>query len=254
MELNSDENTILPEHPAPAINIQADIALSFTYASYGNIYAVTCGHVISAGAASTPAGHLGLCTYAQVPAALPPGTFCSLRCGFISDLDVALIDVGTAAVTNVATSVAQYVSPGDIVHMDGATSGNRRSEVGGAVVEHSVGGTCWNRLFLVHAPVNRGLLSPGVNVTLSLLLAVVTRGPGCCGTEANGSAWWWRATPCSALPWPARRSGVVPTPRLVPSFSLHEGLAPVTAVLGSAWHRQIEPLRRVYRPRRGLAA
>lgn len=134
----------------------------------GATYAVTCGHVLARGVmASTPTGHLGACIHAMPPTPLPPGTRCSTTCAAMTEIDVALIDVQGAAVTNVATRVAEIVDPGDIVTMKGATSGDMRYEIGGAVVEHSIGGCCWNRLFQFHAPVSGGLLPAAVNVALT---------------------------------------------------------------------------------------
>jgi hypothetical protein len=85
----------------------------------------------------------------------------------VTQLDVALIDVSGTSVTNLATSIAATVAPGDIVNMNGATSGSRTYEVGGALVEHSIGGSCWDRLFLFHAPVSTGVLPAGVQVALT---------------------------------------------------------------------------------------
>jgi hypothetical protein len=133
----------------------------------GPPYAVTGGHVIAAGMAATPAGHLGVCAHAALPKTLPSNVVCHASCGFMTELDVALINVHGSAVANVATSVAQIVNPGDVVSMDGATSPAMRYEVGGAVVEHAIGGCCWNKLFLFHAPVSVGLLPVAVNVALS---------------------------------------------------------------------------------------
>jgi hypothetical protein len=133
----------------------------------GNVYAVTCGHVISAGNAYTGNQLFGACSYAMTPTILPPGVGCSTSCGYVTDLDVALVDIGWTQPVNLATSVAQIVSPGDIVIMDGATSGSMRYEVGGAVIDHAIGGSCWSKLFLFHAPVNSGLFGPAVNVAIT---------------------------------------------------------------------------------------
>jgi hypothetical protein len=134
---------------------------------HGAIYAVTCGHVIAAGSASTAAGHLGLCIHAAAPKPLPAGTTCSANCPHVTDLDVALIDVSATPVNNRVTSVAPIISPGDVVEMNGASSGARRYEVGGAVVEHAIGGSCWNKLSIIHAPVSTGLLPVAIGVGMT---------------------------------------------------------------------------------------
>ena len=134
----------------------------------GTTYAVTCGHVISSGASAfTSAGRLGQCTYAAAPKALPAGSICSVSCGHMTTLDLALIDIRGASATNIANRIANIVSPGDIVEMGGATSGLRRYEVGGAVVEHTIAKTCWDRLYLVHAPCSAGVLPVAVNVAIT---------------------------------------------------------------------------------------
>jgi hypothetical protein len=130
-------------------------------------FAITCGHVLSSGPASTSAGHLGQCVHAAMPKTLPAGTACTSGCGYVTELDVALIDVTGTGVTNTASSIAAIVAPGDIVTMDGATSGSRRYEVGGAVVEHTIGGSCWSKLFLFHAPVSVGVLPVGLCVAMT---------------------------------------------------------------------------------------
>jgi hypothetical protein len=129
----------------------------------GTTFAVTCGHVIAGGTAA----FLGPCVHAKAPIALPPAVPCTSSCGWMTELDVALIDVRGATATNVATSIAAIVAPGDIVNMNGAKSGSLNYEIGGAVVEHSIGGACWDRLFLFHAPVSVGLLAVPVRVALT---------------------------------------------------------------------------------------
>jgi hypothetical protein len=130
-------------------------------------FAMTCGHVISTGAASTPSGHLGPCVHAAVPIPLPSGVPCTSSCSFLTDLDVALIDVSGAAVANAASSIAAIIAPGDIVTMNGATSGVRRYEVGGAMVEQTIGGSCWTRLSQFHAPVSVGVLPVAASVAMT---------------------------------------------------------------------------------------
>src|SRR5690606_5390975 len=129
----------------------------------GSVYAVTCGHVLTRGMAFTESGALGQCIHAAGPTPLPNGVLCSATCGHLTALDVGLIDV-TKPVTNVAPTVAPLVSPGDIVDMHGATSGRKRYEIGGAVIEHTIAGGCWGSLHLFHAVVSKGLLAPIINL------------------------------------------------------------------------------------------
>jgi len=130
------------------------------------VYAVTCGHVIASGTANCGGVSLGPCVHAAAPVPLN-GAVCQAGCGAMTELDVALIDIQRAAFTNVATSVATLVSPGDIVAMSGAaTGGTVDYEVGGAVVELAIGGSCWDKLYLFHAPVSTGLLPVCVNVAM----------------------------------------------------------------------------------------
>ncbi len=131
--------------------------------AFGQAYAVTCGHVVSTGSVSTSAGILGSCVHAAVPVQLPAVSVCTTGCVHMTKLDVALVDVGTATVTNVATSAAQIVARGDSVEMHGGVSGKQDYEVGGIVIEIDIAGSCWDRLYLLHAPTS-GLLPISVKV------------------------------------------------------------------------------------------
>lgn len=135
----------------------------------GRRYAVTCGHVISSGAARTLTGPLGPCVHAVTPTPLPGGVRCSARCGTVTELDAALIDIGTMRVANVASSVATDVANGDTVVMDGAVSGAVTYEVGGYVVNYEIGGACWTGLIQFHAPVLTGILPVSFQVATTPL-------------------------------------------------------------------------------------
>ena len=130
----------------------------------GKTFGVTCGHVVSGGSASI-SGHPYTCAHAAVPLTLPAGTVCTTSCGHLTTLDVALLDVTASTPTNVASSIASILAPGDLVSMHGASSGHRHYEIGGAVVEHSIGGACWDRLVLFHAQVTGGVLPIGLRIT-----------------------------------------------------------------------------------------
>jgi len=124
----------------------------------GDQYAVTCGHVISSGSAISNGSTIGNCPHAKDPVPLPSGTHCGIGCGFINNLDVALIDLSGTTVTNKATGIRGVVGTRTRLEMHGATSGHKTYEVGGAVIEHEIGGTCWERLTQFHAPVSSSIL------------------------------------------------------------------------------------------------
>jgi hypothetical protein len=137
----------------------------------GTVYGMTCGHVISSGTALTPAGLLGSCVKAVTPVALPAGVSCCTGCNHMTEIDLALIQVQGATPVNKATSIAQTVSNKQLVVMDGATTGSVRYEIGGAVVEQEIDGSCWTRLYQVHAPVSASILPVSVNVAITTLPA-----------------------------------------------------------------------------------
>ena len=117
------------------------------------IFAVTCGHVMStASAALDPSGQpIGNPTHVKSPVLLPSGTVCHANCGSVTELDVALIDTNVPA-TNKASSIANIVGNGQIVEMNGATSGLKKYEIGGAVVDYDIAGACWKNLIQIHVP------------------------------------------------------------------------------------------------------
>lgn len=117
-------------------------------------YAVTCGHVVSAGTVYCGASSVGTCRSSDIasPIPFPSGTYCTHGCTSMTHLDVAIIDVGTASVSNTAATIANTITNGDLVEMHGATSGKVDYEVGGWVVELNLAGSCWERLFAIHVP------------------------------------------------------------------------------------------------------
>jgi hypothetical protein len=133
----------------------------------GSTYGVTCGHVIAAGEARTRAGLLGQVVHSASPVPLPPGGRCDRGCHDVTDLDVALVNLQSPRAIYTAASVVETISPGNIVEMNGTTSRHKRYEVGPAVVDIEIEGTCWNRLFLIHAPASKSVLEPAVNVWLT---------------------------------------------------------------------------------------
>lgn len=131
------------------------------------VFAVTCGHVVPQGRAVMDSHGMliGRCVHACEPLPLPHGQICHSACGTMTELDAAFISLGAAVNTlNTATHVAQYVVNGDIVEMEGATSGKGRYQVGAAVVNYEIGGACWEGLIQTHAVISGGLLPVAFHV------------------------------------------------------------------------------------------
>ncbi|MDE0040326.1 MAG: hypothetical protein OXU77_22600 [Gammaproteobacteria bacterium] len=101
------------------------------------------------------------------PTPLPGGTRCHAGCGSVTEIDIALVGVGSPS-TNVAGSIAGIVCNGDLLTMDGARSGKQTYEVGGLVIEHEIGGACWAGLIQLHAR-RTGLLPVGLGVAMATM-------------------------------------------------------------------------------------
>ena len=144
-------------------------------------YAVTCGHVADSGVFTSSGTGIGAVTAAKAPAPLQGGVRCHAGCGCMTELDIALVDIGSPG-TNVAGGVAGHVGNGDLVTMNGASSGSRTYEVGGFLVEHEIGGACWERLIQLHAP--RDHLVP---VSVSIAVATMPQ-------DGDSGAWVLRGT------------------------------------------------------------
>ncbi len=72
----------------------------------GDRFAATCGHVVSKGTTVRANGKpLGICKFSSAPLAMGAGTTCSLSSA--DSLDFALIEVGSRAVVNTASGLAQ---------------------------------------------------------------------------------------------------------------------------------------------------
>lgn len=131
----------------------------------GTVFAVTCGHVISGAATLQSGQQIGNAIHWAEPVPLPAGTPCHTGCGAVTELDIALIRTNVTA-NNQASSIARIVGNGQIVEMEGATSGPRTYEVGGAVVEYEIGGACWHKLIQLHAPL-AGILPAPAQVAMT---------------------------------------------------------------------------------------
>jgi hypothetical protein len=146
------------------------------------LYGVTCGHVIAQGDDARIAdGLLGRVKHAALPESLKPGVLCDRHCQDKTDLDVALIDLKTGRATCTAASVVETISNGNLVEMNGAMSGRILYEVGPVAADIEIKGTCWDRLFLFHAPVSNRVLEPGINVLFTPMPA-----------EGDSGAWLFR--------------------------------------------------------------
>lgn len=165
--------TIVETRPEPILVVQPGSGVAgnggqgtlggfVTESSTGSVWGMTCGHVASAGVVSTQAGK-GTVVSARAPVAMPAGAVCSSGCAHSNDLDVCLVD-GVIGV-NRATRVASVVTSGQLVEMDSAGSG-RQYQIGGAVVDHLIGGGCWERLIQFHAP-TVGILPVAAQVAMT---------------------------------------------------------------------------------------
>ena len=149
----------------------------------GQHFAVTCGHVGVSGDFTSSGNLVGQVTVAEEPTPLPSGVRCHAGCGSITEIDVALVGVGSPG-TNVAGSIAGIVCNGDRLTMQGASSGIQTYEVGGLVVEHEVDGACWAGLIQLHAP-RAGLLP----VSLGVAMATMPQDGDSGAWVLNGTEW-----------------------------------------------------------------
>jgi hypothetical protein len=166
--------TVVETHPlpqlllAPGSRLTAGTGQAGTVGGYlrdrntGRQFAATCGHVFPTGNKASNGWNI---IHLAQPNPSPPHTHCTANCAHITDIDLALLN-GPEIASNVASSIAGSVWNGQLLEMDGATSGQRTYVVGGAVVEHEIGGACWRKLIQVHAPV-AGILPPAAQVALT---------------------------------------------------------------------------------------
>src|SRR5579864_9070534 len=125
----------------------------------GEVFAATCGHVVSSGWVAKGGKPLGQCVHAEPPWPLQPGDRCYAQHPRMALLDLALISVPPGArIENRATSVAGVVYQHDIVEMAGASSGRQHYEVGGLHITYGIGGSCWGELFDLWPIIGPGIL------------------------------------------------------------------------------------------------
>jgi hypothetical protein len=141
----------------------------------GSVYAATCGHVASQGASVTVGGkHLGICSHSHKPTTLSAGQPCTPACPNANRLDLALIDIGSAAVSNTVTGVAAQIASRQSITFRGS-GGVHSYEVGGVVITYCPGNSniCFENMFEVRPLSSGGIVSPRVR---NFLATVPTQG------------------------------------------------------------------------------
>jgi hypothetical protein len=136
----------------------------------GKVYAATCGHVASKGATVTVSGkHLGVCSHSHAPTQMTPGQSCTDACPCANELDLALIDIGSAAVTNGVTGTAAQIAPPQGIVLRGGASSINSFVVGGHVMTYCPGrsNVCFKNLFEVRPPAPAGIIRPGVSAAFA---------------------------------------------------------------------------------------
>ena len=119
-------------------------------------FGATCGHVVDGSTACTVRSYPGQVVHCAGPTPLRSGEYCHSGSRTTTDLDLALIE-SQAQRGNGGLRIADRVSNGQIVSMNGAASGLRTYQIGAAVVTHEIGNVCWSNLYQISAPL-RGIL------------------------------------------------------------------------------------------------
>ena len=148
-----------------ANNVPGTIGGFLRDGSTGNIYASTCGHVVSVGTSVCVSGNpIGTCSHSHAPTQLLQGQPCNKYCPSTNKLDLALIMVDHPAATNVVTGVASQIASRQSITLRGGMSGIQKYEVGGTVLTYSPGNSnvCFENLFEVRPPSTGGVISPRV--------------------------------------------------------------------------------------------
>lgn len=136
----------------------------------GGPYAATCGHVVSKGTNVSVLGkHLGICSYSHAPQQLALGQTCIPSCPSANKLDLALIDVGNATVTNVVTGVAAHLAFHQSIVLRGGMSHVNKFEVGGLVITYRPGNSnvCFENMFEVRPPSTAGIINPRLRAAVA---------------------------------------------------------------------------------------
>ena len=135
-----------------------------------SVFAVGCGHAVSGqgGQVQLAGKSTETVVHVRQPTPLPTNVACHAACGSVTDLDLALISTNNVVANNVASSVAKVVGNGQLVEMEGASSGVVKYEIGGVVIDYEIGGSCWKNLVQFHAPIS-GILPAAVKVATTTL-------------------------------------------------------------------------------------
>jgi hypothetical protein len=156
----------------------------------GGVYAATCGHVVSKGNSVTVAGnHLGVCAYSYPPNQLAAGQSCTRACPGANRLDLALIDLGNATVSNTVTGIAAQIASRQSIVLRGGMTNVNTFEVGALVITYCPGNSnvCFENLFEVRPRSSGGILNPRIRTALA---TVPTQGDSGAWLETASSSEW----------------------------------------------------------------
>lgn len=153
----------------------------------GTIFAATCGHVVSSGLVTVKSASIGLCSKSHAPSAVGATHLCHPKGAGLTRLDLALIDIGSASVTNTLSTIAPFVYSGEDVTAIGAVTGMVSYQVGGVSLVHKIGTHCFANLFEIRPPAGSGVIS----LRAKALVATVPQ-PGDSGAwiQPTGSKEW----------------------------------------------------------------
>lgn len=156
----------------------------------GAIFATTCGHVATIGANVSVAGnYIGSCLRSNAPVPLQNGAHCTPACPSANKLDLALIDIGGATVSNTVTGVATSLSSRQRITLRGGKSGVHAYETGGLVITYSPGASnvCFENMFEVRPLSPGGILNQRVR---NIWASVPTQGDSGSWIETGSTPEW----------------------------------------------------------------
>lgn len=154
------------------------------------IYAATCGHVVSKGSSVSVSGaHVGVCSHSHAPNQLGAGQLCTPSCPSANKLDLALIDIGSATVSNTVTGIAAQIASRQSIVMRGGVTSVNTFEVGGVVITYCPGNSnvCFENLFEVRPRSSGGILNPRIRTAFA---TVPTQGDSGAWLETTSATEW----------------------------------------------------------------
>lgn len=154
------------------------------------IYAATCGHVVSKHTNVTASGgSLGTCSHSHAPKQLATGQSCTPSCLSANKLDLALIDIGNASVSNTVTGIAAQIASRQSIVLRGGVTNVNIFEVGGLAVTYCPGNSnvCFENLFEVRPRSTGGILNPRIRTALA---TVPTQGDSGAWLETTSASEW----------------------------------------------------------------